>query len=247
MTKRPTACSTANRARPGGRSTCLICDSAICHSPPMKTRLLILLLSISVFPCLAPQRRLPLRRPRRPTSPSSWLRPPPTSPAKAAKPFRRIEELVRQSSPGARKQLEAGLVQLLAPTSTFEARRFACKQLGIIGSKRALPALADLLKSDDTAGIACLALTTYPPGKADEVLRAALPSATGHGPHPDHQHPRRPPGCEGGGIARASWRVIPIHPSPRPPSPRWARLATRPPGRPSPPSPKTPTRPSSPP
>jgi HEAT repeat protein len=92
-------------------------------------------------------------------------------------PFRRIEELVRQSSAALRKQLEAGLVQLLASSSTFEARRFACKQLGIIGSKSALPALAELLKSDETAGIACLALTTYPPGKADEILRAALPSA----------------------------------------------------------------------
>jgi HEAT repeat protein len=98
-------------------------------------------------------------------------------PGQSREPFRRIEELVRQPSPSVRKQLEAGLVHLLAPTSTFEARRFACKQLGIIGSKSALPALGDLLKSEETAGIACLALTTYPPGKADDILRAALPSA----------------------------------------------------------------------
>ena len=98
-------------------------------------------------------------------------------PGQSREPFRGIEELVRQSSPAVRKQLEAGLVQLLASTSTFEARRFACKQLGIIGSKAALPALGGLLKSDETAGIACLALTTYPSGRADEILRAALPSA----------------------------------------------------------------------
>src|ERR1022692_2225455 len=98
-------------------------------------------------------------------------------PGQSREPFRRIEELVGQPSTALRKQLEAGLVQLLASTSTFEARRFACKQLGIIGSKSALPALAELLKSDETAGIACLALTTYPPGGADEILRAALPSA----------------------------------------------------------------------
>ena len=100
-------------------------------------------------------------------------------PGQSREPFRGIEELVRQPSPGVRKQLEAGLVRLLAPTSTFEARRFACKQLGIIGSKRALPVLSGLLTSDETAGIACLALTTYPSGKADEILRAALPSARG--------------------------------------------------------------------
>ena len=67
---------------------------------------------------------------------------------------------MRQPSSGVRKHLEAGLVRLLAPTSTFEARRFACKELGFIGSSRALPALAELLKNENTAGIGCLALTT---------------------------------------------------------------------------------------
>src|ERR1035441_9995400 len=100
-------------------------------------------------------------------------------PGQSREAFRRIEELVRQPSAGARKHLEAGLGPPLAPTSTFEARRFACKQLGIIGSKSALPALGELLKSEETAGIACLALTTYPSGKADDILRAALPSARG--------------------------------------------------------------------
>ena len=62
-----------------------------------------------------------------------------------------MEEMVAQSVTNAavRSALEGGLVQLLAPSSTFEARRFACKQLGIIGSKEALPALAGLLRSDE--------------------------------------------------------------------------------------------------
>jgi HEAT repeat protein len=98
-------------------------------------------------------------------------------PGQSREAFRHLEELVGNPSAGVRRHLEEGLVRLLAPASTFEARRFACKQLGIIGSNRALPALAELLKSEETAGIACLALTTYPPGKADEVLRAALPEA----------------------------------------------------------------------
>ena len=97
-------------------------------------------------------------------------------PGQSREPFRHLEELVREPSTSVRKNLEAGLVRLLAPTSTFEARRFACKQLGFIGSSRALPALAELLKNEDTIGIACVALTTYPPGKADEILRAALQS-----------------------------------------------------------------------
>ncbi|HEY5911774.1 MAG TPA: HEAT repeat domain-containing protein [Verrucomicrobiae bacterium] len=96
-------------------------------------------------------------------------------------PFRRLEEAVRDSgsNPAARRELEAALIKLLGTGSSFEARRFACKQLGIIGSPAALPALARLLTDSETAGIACLALTTYPPGKADEVLRAGLSSATG--------------------------------------------------------------------
>ncbi len=102
-------------------------------------------------------------------------------PGQSLEPFRGLEELVRQSlaRPDLRKPLEAGLIKLLGPRSTFEARRFACKQLGIIGGQTALPALANLLKNEQTAGIGCLALTTYPPGKADQVLRAALGSAPG--------------------------------------------------------------------
>jgi HEAT repeat protein len=100
-------------------------------------------------------------------------------PGQSREPFRRMEEWLRLPSSSVRKQLEAGLVQLLSPGSTYEAQEFACTQLGIIGSKTSLPALSHLLKSDQTAGIACLALTTYPAGKADEVLRAALPSSSG--------------------------------------------------------------------
>ena len=100
-------------------------------------------------------------------------------PGQSCEAFRRIEEWVSRSVSDAatRQTLEGGLVQLLAPSATFEARRFACKQLGIIGGKDARPSLAKLLLSDETVGIACVALTTYPSGKADEALRVALASA----------------------------------------------------------------------
>ncbi len=100
-------------------------------------------------------------------------------PGQSREAFRRLEELARQPSADTRRQLEAGLVRLLAPNCSYEAREFACTQLGIIGSKAALPALGALLNSTETAGIACLALTTYPPGAADKLLRDALPSAPG--------------------------------------------------------------------
>jgi HEAT repeat protein len=96
-------------------------------------------------------------------------------------PFRGLEVLVRGSvsEPVLRKPLEAGLVTLLGPSSSLEAKRFACQQLAIVGGSAALPALARLLANEETAGIACLALTTYPPGKADGILRDALASLAG--------------------------------------------------------------------
>ena len=96
-------------------------------------------------------------------------------------PFRQLEEWVRLSigQPALQVQVEAGLIQLLKPEATTEAHNFACKELQMIGSSAALPALAELLGQPQTAGFACLALTGYPPGRADEVLRDALNSAKG--------------------------------------------------------------------
>ena len=144
----------------------------------MKTRLLAFLLAISVMAvgvlsALAGQEPGEADIARLVAEAAAY------EPGQSSEAFRQLEELLRESSPGARKELEAGLVRLLGPGSTYEAREFACRQLGMIGSKTALPTLAGLLKSDETAGIACLALTTYPPGKADKILRNALKSATG--------------------------------------------------------------------
>ena len=49
----------------------------------------------------------------------------------SADPLWKIEQLLRYSigKPALQVELEAGLVTLLAPSATFEARRFACHQL----------------------------------------------------------------------------------------------------------------------
>lgn len=107
----------------------------------------------------------------------------PYQPGDNLQPLRRIEDLVRQSFgiPGLRLQLETGLDRLLAnANATYDAKRFACQQLGLIGSEISLPALAELLKNDQTAGIACLALSTLASPKANTVLREALPGAQGN-------------------------------------------------------------------
>jgi HEAT repeat protein len=96
-------------------------------------------------------------------------------------PVQKIEQLLRDSvgKPALRAELETASVKLLAASATFEARRFACQILAVVGSDASLPALAELLKDDETAGIACLALSTQRSPKASEVLRNALGSARG--------------------------------------------------------------------
>ena len=100
-----------------------------------------------------------------------------------AEPLRQIEQLVRESAGNRaqRAELEAALVKLLAPTSTFEARRFACQQLAVVGSDASVPAIAKLLKDNETIGIACLAFGNRPSAKADKALRDALSVARDKG------------------------------------------------------------------
>jgi len=99
----------------------------------------------------------------------------------SAEPLRQIEQLVRDSagSLARRVELEAALIKLLAPSATFEVRRFACQQLAVVGTDVCLPALAELLKTDDTVGIACLALGNIPSPRVDELLRNALLTTPG--------------------------------------------------------------------
>ena len=99
----------------------------------------------------------------------------------SAEPLRQIEQLVRDSagSLARRVELEAALIKMLAPGSTFEARRFACQQLAVVGTETCLPALAEMLKTDDTVGIACLALGNIPSPRVDVLLRNALLTTPG--------------------------------------------------------------------
>jgi len=95
--------------------------------------------------------------------------------------LRQIEMLVRQSAadPAGRAALEASLAEFIAGPASFEARRFVCGQLAVIGTDSSLAAIAGLLKTNDTVGIACLALASHPSAKAGETLRKALPTAAG--------------------------------------------------------------------
>jgi len=100
-------------------------------------------------------------------------------PGQSQEPFRRLEALrLSAANSMERKALELTLTQLLHRDTSFLAKRFACQQLGMIGTDASVPALAALLSSEETAGLACLAFTTYPAGKADAALREATLQAS---------------------------------------------------------------------
>jgi len=62
-----------------------------------------------------------------------------------AEPLQKFEQLLRDSAgkPALRAELEAALMKLLVPSATFEARRFACQQLMVIGTDASLTAIAE--------------------------------------------------------------------------------------------------------
>jgi HEAT repeat protein len=94
-------------------------------------------------------------------------------------PLRQLEAAVREAvaNRSRRAAVESALARLLAPQATFEARRFACTQLAILGSDGALNALGEMLKEPETAGMACLALASNPSAKVTDLLLKALETA----------------------------------------------------------------------
>ena len=71
------------------------------------------------------------------------------------------------------------LAALLASDATLDAKRFACEQLGLIGSSDEVPALAVQLSNPDLALAARAALERIPGEPSLAALRAALPGSAG--------------------------------------------------------------------
>ncbi|HNX36045.1 MAG TPA: HEAT repeat domain-containing protein [Kiritimatiellia bacterium] len=96
-------------------------------------------------------------------------------------PLRRLEQLLRDSAgnPARRAEGESALIRMLAADASFEAKRFACYTLAVYGTETSVPALAALLKQDETVGIACFALGRLPCVLAGDHLRAAVAEAKG--------------------------------------------------------------------
>jgi len=90
-------------------------------------------------------------------------------------PLIAVEKLIRQSQnqPEQRKYIELKLSELLSEV-TLECKSFICRQLWFIGTADSVPAIAELLKHEETADIACYAIGQNPSPAAAKALRDAL-------------------------------------------------------------------------
>jgi HEAT repeat protein len=92
-----------------------------------------------------------------------------------------VEAEVRraQADPAWRAAVERDLVAVLDSSVAPEARQFACVQLRVIGTARAVPALARALADAELAPAATATLEALTEPTAGDALRAALATASG--------------------------------------------------------------------
>ncbi|WCJ59533.1 HEAT repeat domain-containing protein [Fontisphaera persica] len=88
----------------------------------------------------------------------------------------RVEELMRKTAPADYPALEARLIAILkAPETSKDAKRYVCRYLGVVGSAKCVPALAELLTDADLSHPARMALEPLAAPEAGAALRTALP------------------------------------------------------------------------
>jgi HEAT repeat protein len=78
-----------------------------------------------------------------------------------------------------RKALVDALAAVLKSDAPYGAKDFACRQLSVIGTADAVPALGALLADEKLSHMARYALERIPDASADDALRAALGAAKG--------------------------------------------------------------------
>ncbi len=86
-----------------------------------------------------------------------------------------IDRAVRQSTGKAalRKRVEAGLVEVLRSNASAEAKKYACRQLRLVGTETSIGALAELLTQPTLTHAACEALEAIP-GLSRAAPRSSL-------------------------------------------------------------------------
>ena len=96
---------------------------------------------------------------------------------------KRIADLVIEAQKSGSRKERTGLVErlaaLLREDTSSDCKRFACRQLYLIGTKEAVPALTPLLLDAELSDMARYALERMPDREAGAALIAALPDADG--------------------------------------------------------------------
>lgn len=87
--------------------------------------------------------------------------------------------LAAQHDPVERRALVGRLKGLLGQGASPDCKRFACRQLRLIGTPAAVPAIAPLLTDAKLSDMARYALERIPGTAADKALLAALPCSSG--------------------------------------------------------------------
>ncbi|MHC4194613.1 MAG: HEAT repeat domain-containing protein [Planctomycetota bacterium] len=82
------------------------------------------------------------------------------------------------SSPDSTAKAEKRLLDFLKSDATIDAKEFICRQLSLIGTKKSVPTLADMLKDPAVADMARYALERIPGSAVDKALRQALTKTT---------------------------------------------------------------------
>ena len=93
-----------------------------------------------------------------------------------------LDELIKTTQGDAKKlaEIEQALLEVLESGVKTAVVDHICRQLALIGTRRAVPALAKLLQDEDLFDRALYALQAIPEEAAGEALRTALPAAEGH-------------------------------------------------------------------
>ena len=92
-----------------------------------------------------------------------------------------IEDSIRTAPIKAYGEYEDELITLLrTPGATHASKDFACRMLRLVGSKKCIPVVADLLTDERMGNMARYALQGLPFSQVDDALRSAL--AETHGP-----------------------------------------------------------------
>jgi HEAT repeat protein len=93
-----------------------------------------------------------------------------------------LDELIQAAQGDAKKlaEIERALLEVLESGVKTAAVDHICRQLALIGTRRAVPALAKLLQDKELFDRALYALQAIPEEAAGEALRTALPAAKDH-------------------------------------------------------------------